>query len=555
MNIIYQLILKFLLSEKYIIILIIILSLLINGLKVNVISYITANIIQNIQKKNSVDTYRFYYYFIIISVIFIILFSIYKYTQNNIGFHLKNWMKRELIKLTLIINNNNYSDVNFTKLYNPIQRTSGVFNVLFNCITSYIIPNITLIIIILCYFLYQNIYIGTIFLIGNLSIILYLYATIYFIIDKYKKHDDLLIDTELYMTEIFNNIEKIIFNGNSDLEIKKYTDKIDKSTNYAYNFNYILNYYYFIIYCILFITIFSIISYMIYLYYNNSISITIFITFFTILLLYRDMIIVSVLQMPDFLEFIIREQKYSNLFIDMNNIKDMDYNTIINEKYDKYDLDFNTIEFKNVSFKYKNSELYIFNDFNLELKMNNNILGVKGLSGIGKSTFVKLLIKIYKHSGTILIDGIDSKNIDNICLRKNIMYINQNPKLFDMKIIENIMYGCVDNEHCEEYFKEVMKFKKIRELFKNIDFYSKSAGSGGEHLSGGQRQVVNLINGLIQPSKIVILDEPTNALDIELKKEIISLIKYFKPFKKAIIIISHDDDIFPIFDETIDIKN
>ena len=85
------------------------------------------------------------------------------------------------------------------QLYNPIQRTSGVFNVLFNCITSYIIPNITLIIIILCYFLYQNIYVGTIFLIGNLSIILYLYATIYFIIDKYKKHDDLLIDTELYI--------------------------------------------------------------------------------------------------------------------------------------------------------------------------------------------------------------------------------------------------------------------------------------------------------------------------------------------------------------------
>ena len=69
MNIIYQLILKFLLSEKYIIILIIILSLLINGLKVNVISYITANIIQNIQKKNSVDTYRFYYYFIFLEMV------------------------------------------------------------------------------------------------------------------------------------------------------------------------------------------------------------------------------------------------------------------------------------------------------------------------------------------------------------------------------------------------------------------------------------------------------------------------------------------------------
>ena len=99
-----------------------------------------------------------------------------------------------------------------------------------------------------------------------------------------------------------------------------------------------------------------------------------------------------------------------------------------------------------------------------------------------------------------------------------------------------------------------MKFKKISELYKNVDF-NKNAGLTGDNISGGQRQVINIINGLITPCKILILDEPTNALDMELKKEIIELIKYFKKHKKCIIIISHDKDIYDIFDEKIEMNN
>jgi len=67
--------------------------------------------------------------------------------------------------------------------------------------------------------------------------------------------------------------------------------------------------------------------------------------------------------------------------------------------------------------------------------------------------------------------------------------------------------------------------------------------------------IIILIAGyfIITPSKILILDEPTNALDIELKKDLIEVIKYFKRYKKCIIIISHDSDIFPIFDKKIQV--
>jgi ABC-type bacteriocin/lantibiotic exporter with double-glycine peptidase domain len=90
-------------------------------------------------------------------------------------------------------------------------------------------------------------------------------------------------------------------------------------------------------------------------------------------------------------------------------------------------------------------------------------------------------------------------------------------------------------------------------MFKKIDIHNKNAGLGGENLSGGQRQIINIISGLINPCKILILDEPTNALDGELKRELLQLIYDFKKYKQCIIIITHDKEVYPLFDETITI--
>jgi ABC-type bacteriocin/lantibiotic exporter with double-glycine peptidase domain len=164
---------------------------------------------------------------------------------------------------------------------------------------------------------------------------------------------------------------------------------------------------------------------------------------------------------------------------------------------------------------------------------------------------------MHKYNGNIYIDDINTKNINTSYIRKNIIYVSQNAKLFDNYLIDNIFYGCEEKEYdsSKKHLEVIMGYKKISELYKNVDLNNKKAGLSGENLSGGQRQVINIINGLIVPSKIVILDEPTNALDIELKKEIIQIIKYFKKYKNAIIIISHDKDIFNIFEETINLNN
>jgi ABC-type bacteriocin/lantibiotic exporter with double-glycine peptidase domain len=161
---------------------------------------------------------------------------------------------------------------------------------------------------------------------------------------------------------------------------------------------------------------------------------------------------------------------------------------------------------------------------------------------------------MYKPStGTVFIDNVNIEDVDPHYIREHITYVNQNSKLFDKVVIDNMFYGCLDKKQCQSHFDEIMKYPKIAQLYRDIDIYSKMTGSLGEHVSGGQRQIINIISGLINPTEILILDEPTNALDIELKRELIGIIRDFKKYKKSIIIISHDKDVFPLFDEKIEV--
>jgi ABC-type multidrug transport system ATPase subunit len=86
-----------------------------------------------------------------------------------------------------------------------------------------------------------------------------------------------------------------------------------------------------------------------------------------------------------------------------------------------------------------------------------------------------------------------------------------------------------------------------------VDIEKGQAGPLGDRLSGGQRQVINIINGMINPSKILILDEPTTGLDPALKLEVLKIIQNFRRHKKCIMIITHDTDVFSLFDERLEL--
>jgi len=551
MNIIYKLLWKFLEKEKFYSILLFLITIIMTLFQVNGISYITANIITFMQKKEFDIVNNYFIYFVIASFILIIIFYIYKIIQNKLVIELMSWIKKEMLEIIFKTNNENFSGVNFTEFITPINRISHGSYLLFYNILTEMIPNLGFILMVSLYFLYTNSIFGISFLIANILIIYY----IVYVWDDLMKvrmiYENKVNSNEKYLIDILNNMDKIILRGKTSYENETYNNITNESIEKTNNFYNTVNNHLLVVTILVYIVVLLSIFYLIKLCTSKKITVTMFITFFTILLLYRDRLVGTFQNLPDYLEFIGRVdfvmKKFDTL---IGNYNPEDYNKI----YDIVKMDFKEIYFNNVSFKYQGSTEYIFENLNLKLKTQNNIIGIVGYSGKGKSTFTKMILKFHKcNHGKILIDGKDIETMDSEYIRKNITYINQNSKLFDKKIIENILYGCNDLNVCKSHLNEIQKYKKIQEMFKKIDIHNKNAGLGGEHLSGGQRQIINIISGLINPCKILILDEPTNALDGELKRELLQLIYDFKKYKQCIIIITHDKEVYPLFDETITI--
>jgi ABC-type bacteriocin/lantibiotic exporter with double-glycine peptidase domain len=550
MNIIYQIILKFIKKEKLYIAILFSLTLIQTLFQINGISFITANIITFMQKKEYESVNKYFIYFVIASFVLIFIFYIYKIVQNKLVIELMSWVKKEILGIIFKTNNENFSNINFTEFITPLSRISQSMYLLFYNILTEMIPNIGFILMISLYFIYTNTFFGILFFIANMFIIIYLILNWNNLMKLRMDYEDKINYNEKYLIDILNNMDKIILRGKMDYENDIYNELVNvgikKTINFYDGINNHLLHTTIIVYIIVLMSIF----YLITLCMNKKISVTVFITFFTILLLYRDRIVGTFQNLSDYLEFIGRIKflikKFDSLIGEYN---EEDYD----KDYKDVELTFKEVVFDNVSFKYQGTNDNIFNNLNMKLDTNkNHAIGIVGYSGKGKSTFVKMILKLYKcDSGKILIDGKDIQEIDTIYLRQNITYINQNSRLFDKKIIENILYACNDLHVCKSHLNEIQKYKKIQELLKRIDIHNKTAGLAGENLSGGQRQIVNVINGLINPCKILILDEPTSALDGELKNELLQLINDFKKHKQCIIIITHDRDVYPLLDKTI----
>jgi ABC-type multidrug transport system fused ATPase/permease subunit len=561
MNIILFLFKQFFREQWFNTFLLLFLSLFINILQMNVISFITANIIQYVQtmdghsgdssSKDKDTIFSFFHLFMIVSIFYIFLSYNYKYFQYQLLFKLRQWTKQELVKILLTVNNIDLNDTNFPSLITPITRLSVMAYTFFGDLIAIIIPNFMFLLVISLFFIYKNIFFGIFFFFANLFILSIFFFRWEVLYDYNIQYEHSVKLQEDYLVDILNNMDKIIYRGQTLVEMERFSDKCNHAENSAKQFYFSTNMTVCIAKMILFCILFLSIGFLIHLVSKRLISVTFFITFFTILLLYRDKMTFIIYQMPDFIEFIGRMDSVLEHFREIGEI-------YIKEKQkeerelDRPPLVFDSIVFQDVSFKYKASDRMIFDDVSIDVKIGNHeIIGIRGPSGNGKSTFAKLLLKIYSPvSGKIFIDGYDISTIDPDFLRSQITYVSQHSKLFDIQILENIFYGCNNPEKCNSHFQEIMKYPKIMDLFKNIDFQN-NAGSLGDNLSGGQKLVINIISGLINDSPILFLDEPTNSIDTLLKYDILAIIKQFKHYKKAIFIISHDVDSFSLFNHSI----
>lgn len=180
--------------------------------------------------------------------------------------------------------------------------------------------------------------------------------------------------------------------------------------------------------------------------------------------------------------------------------------------------------FENVSFKYPNNERYAIRNLSFELKAGEK-LALVGENGAGKTTLVKLLARLYEPTeGHILIDGVDIRDYDLTSLRNNIGIIFQDYIRFQLKASENIAIGNIEKVHeaiaIEESAQKSLADSVIDTLPERYEQLLGRRFENGTELSGGQWQKVALARAYMRDAQLLILDEPTAALDARAEHEV-----------------------------------
>ena len=178
------------------------------------------------------------------------------------------------------------------------------------------------------------------------------------------------------------------------------------------------------------------------------------------------------------------------------------------------------IELKEVSFSY-HSDRPVLNAINLQVNSGERVALV-GTSGNGKSTIARLVARLYDaRGGKVLVEGVDVRDITLKSLRSSVIFVPQEPVLFDVTLRENLLYGNpqASDEEVERVSKLAQLETLINRLPKGLD---EALGPRGNRLSGGERQRVALARALLQHPKILILDECTSALDAATEKSLLN---------------------------------
>jgi ABC-type multidrug transport system fused ATPase/permease subunit len=212
------------------------------------------------------------------------------------------------------------------------------------------------------------------------------------------------------------------------------------------------------------------------------------------------------------------------------------------------------IEFRNVSFEYSKKDentikieessnskekIKALYDVSFKIKPLDRV-AIIGTNGSGKSTIIKLIMGYYNVSdGHVLHNGVNVLDINREYLRSNIAVINQKVVLFNRSIIDNICYG---NNIPKEKVKQILKNLQIMRVFKNQpEGLETLAGLHGSALSGGQKQIIYLLRCYLSKKPIIIMDEPTAAVDSTHKKYIMRMVDEMAK-NSTLIVVTHDPE-------------
>ena len=215
---------------------------------------------------------------------------------------------------------------------------------------------------------------------------------------------------------------------------------------------------------------------------------------------------------------------------------------------------FKDLKFKGVDFSYQNTGIVILKNINFELK-KNDCIGIMGKSGVGKTTFVDIMLGLLKpQNGEILINGnlIDDYGSN---FTGNIAYVPQEPIILDDEIVTNITLETdkknVNYEKLQYSIKKANLDKVVEKLPNKLET---KVGDNGVRLSGGQNKRLALSRAFYHGKEIIMIDEATSALDFKTESLIAEEILAIKG-KTTIVIISHSKNILKYCDKIYSIQN
>jgi len=491
---------------------------------------------------------KYILYIFIVLIIVNISNLITSYIESYMIPEINHFIINYIFKFILKKYENNYEEIELGRISTRLDTIPAYIRQFISDFLVWVLPRFLTVLIINIYFFYINFYLG---LFSTIGLCIFFYINFKYFSScsdlSYIKHK-LYENKNQNTMELLSNIQSIYSSGKVNDEInnynkntKIYTNSFIDNLKCIFKVNFISGF----LMVILFITINIITSY---LFIIKKISYTNLIAIFIVILYYIPCVMTISQCLPDLVT------NYGSLRAIDSFIEDL-YNVELNNKKIFYKpikkINNGNIVINNLLFGYKKNE-YIFRNFYLTIK-NNEKVAIIGPSGNGKSTLIKLIMGFYPvTNGSIFIDNIDINDYDKNDLRKQISYVNQNTKLFNLSIVENIQYG--NNLSIDEIIN-ICNYIDVNNIFQNLHngLHSK-AGIDGANLSGGQKQLILILRNLLKDNKIIILDEPTSAIDIENRDKIINAIAKLTK-DKTLIIITHDDSLLSIVNRVIEISS
>ncbi|WP_275288510.1 type I secretion system permease/ATPase [Halomonas elongata] len=209
------------------------------------------------------------------------------------------------------------------------------------------------------------------------------------------------------------------------------------------------------------------------------------------------------------------------------------------------------VRFDKLSFRYPGAEQDSLNGVSLTLKPGEKV-ALLGRVGCGKTTLQKLLLGLYQPTeGAVMVDGVDIRQFDPLQLRRHIGHVPQDVRLFYGSLKDNILAGAGSDGVDDDDLLRAIRISGLEELVNaNPQGLDLSVGEGGQMLSGGQRQAVAIARAVVHDPSILLLDEPSSAMDHASEETLKSRLQAYSE-GKTLVLVTHRTSLLSLVDRIV----